>query len=120
MGFRKMVKGLTKSMEELEQERLSERFGDLDLGQASLCDCPLRRRVRVTGEVKGLRVVPRAGSPWLEAVVDDGTGQAVVMFTGRRRIRGLDPGRGVILEGVARNERGRITMMNPTYTLLPG
>ena len=119
MGLRKMVKGLTKSTEELEQERLAGRFNDLDLGQAAICNCPRRKRVRVTGEVKALRVVPRAGSPWLEAVVDDGTGQAVAMFTGRRRIRGVDPGRGIVLEGVARNERGRITMMNPTYTLLP-
>ena len=119
MGLRKMVKGLTKSVVELEQERLAGRFQDLDLGQAALCDCPLRQQVRVTGEVKGLRVVPRAGSPWLEAVVNDGTGDAIAMFTGRRRIRGLDPGRGVVLEGVARKERGRITMMNPTYTLLP-
>lgn len=119
MGLRKMVQGLRKSVEELEQERLSDRFEQLDLGQAAICNCPLRQRVRVTGEVKALRVVPKAGSPWLEAVVDDGTGQAVAMFTGRRRIRGLDPGRGIVLEGVARNERGRVTMMNPTYTLLP-
>jgi hypothetical protein len=119
MGLRKMVKGLTKSVGELEQERLSGRFGELDLGQAQLCNCPLRTRVRVTGEVKGLRVVPRAGSPWLEAVVDDGSGTAVALFTGRRRIRGLDPGRAVVLEGVARKDRGRILMMNPTYTLLP-
>jgi hypothetical protein len=119
MGLRKMVKGLTKSMEELEQERLTGRFADLDLGQAALAECPLRERVRVSGEIKGLRVVPRAGSPWLEAVVDDGTGSAVALFTGRRRIRGLDPGRAVVLEGVARKDRGRILMMNPTYTLLP-
>jgi hypothetical protein len=119
VGLKKLVKGLTASTEDLERERLSARFGMLSLGQVDLCECPLRTRVKVGGEVAGLRVVTRAGSPTLEVTIADGTGQAVAVFTGRRRIRGLDPGRAVILDGVVRRERTRLTLVNPAYTLLP-
>ena len=63
--------------------------------------------------------ITRAGCPSLEVTVDDGTGKAVAVFTGRRALGGLDPGRGVILDGVARRERDRLTLVNPSYTLLP-
>lgn len=51
--------------------------------------------------------------------MNDGTGTVVAIFTGRRRIRGVDPGRGVLLEGVVRKERNRALLLNPAYTLLP-
>lgn len=119
VGLRKLVKGLSATVDDLEHERLSSRFQTIELGRAQLGDCPVRCPVRVVGEVTSLRVVPRSGSPSLEATVDDGTGCAVAVFTGRRAIKGLDPGRGVILQGVARRERNTLTLVNPAYTLLP-
>lgn len=118
MGLRKLVKGLTTTTGDLERQRLSTRFFVGAHDQVALSSCPLRTSVRVVGEVTGQRVTPRAGSPSLEVVVSDGTGEAVAVFTGRRRLRGLDPGRAVVLTGVARDERGRLTLVNPAYTLL--
>ena len=118
MGLKRLVRGLHTSVEDLDHERLATRFKTVKLGGADLCDCPLRCRVRVVGEVAGLRVVPRAGCASLEVTVDDGTGTVVTVFTGRRAIRGLDPGRGVILDGVVHRDRSRLTMINPAYTLL--
>ena len=106
-------------MEDLDHERLSARFREVEPGHTELGTCPERCRVRVIGEVTGLRLVSRGGNTSLEATVDDGTGSARAVFSGRRTIRGLDPGRAVVLEGVARRERGRLTMVNPAYTLLP-
>lgn len=119
MGLKKLVRGLSASIDDLEHDRLSSRFKEVELGRVNLSDCPLRCRVRVAGEITSLRTLPRAGSPCLEATVDDGTGSALVVFTGRRAIRGLDPGRGVVLEGVVRRERNKLTLVNPAYTLLP-
>lgn len=119
VGLRKRLQALSASVDDLDNERLSTRFRELEPGHAELGGCPERCQVRVTGEVTSLRLVPRAGSPCLEATVDDGTGCAVAVFTGRRAIRGLDPGRAVVLQGVARRERGRLTLVNPAYTLLP-
>ena len=66
-----------------------------------------------------MRTVPRSGVPSLEIVVCDGTGDAVAVFTGRRAVGGLEHGRGVLIEGVAHDERGRRVILNPAYTLLP-
>ena len=114
-----MVAKFTASAADVERDRLHGKFADLDLGQAAISACPLRMPVRITGEVRGMKVVPRAGGSSLEVTVGDGTGEATAVFAGRRRIRGLDPGRGVVLEGVARRDHGRTLLMNPAYTLLP-
>ncbi|MDP9019397.1 MAG: OB-fold nucleic acid binding domain-containing protein [Actinomycetota bacterium] len=119
MGLRRRLRTLSASVDDLDHERLSTRFRAVEPGHTELGDCPERCRVRVAGEVTSLRLVSRSGSASLEATVDDGTGRVRAVFTGRRAIRGLDPGRGVVLEGVARRERGRLTLVNPAYTLLP-
>ncbi len=43
---------------------------------------------------------------------------AVAVFTGRRSIAGVQPGKGVALDGVARQDRNRILFLNPAYQLL--
>ena len=118
MGLRDRLKGLSASTDELERDRLSDRFGDAAHGQVPLVDAPLRTRICVAGEVSGIRVVPRAGSPSLEITVDDGSARLLVVFTGRKRIAGVEPGRAIVLEGVSRHEGGRRVMLNPAYTLL--
>ncbi len=106
---------LTKSNEDLHAEALQARFEDDSC--SAIGEVRGRGRVRLHGEVAALQVVPRAGAPSLEVTVDDGTGRAVAVFTGRKRIGGLDPGRPVLVEGVARRERGRLLLINPAYTL---
>lgn len=106
---------LTKSNEDLHAESLQARFEDPTC--STVAAAGPRGPVRLHGEVAALQVVPRAGAPSLEVTVDDGTGRAVAVFTGRRRIGGLDPGRAVLVEGVARRERGRLVLVNPAYTL---
>lgn len=116
-----MLKGLRRRLsqttQDLHSENLQERFREVDA--TCVNDAARRGPVRVCGEVAGLQVVPRAGAPSLEVTVDDGTGRAVAVFTGRKRVGGLDPGRAVVLDGVARSERGRMVLLNPAYTLLP-
>jgi hypothetical protein len=109
---------LRATTDELEQARLTRRFV-ADHGQTLILEAPARRPTRVAGEVTGTKVVPRAGHPSLEVVVDDGSGTVLLVFTGRRHIAGLDPGRGVVVEGVGRRERGQLVLVNPAYTLLP-
>ncbi|HEX4906938.1 MAG TPA: amino acid permease [Acidimicrobiales bacterium] len=107
---------------ELDRQRRVARFAGRNgagAAQPTLAHVPLRTPIDLVGEVVRLRVVPRAGSPSLEVSIDDGTGTVIAVFTGRRHIAGLDPGRAVCLQGVAREDRGRLLMLNPAYTLLP-
>ncbi len=119
VALRKALKGLRSSTDDLHRERLSGRFDAESLGTIPIAGAPRRVRIRIAGEVARLRVVPRAGSPSLEVTVDDGTGRALVVFTGRRRIGGIDPGRSLVVEGTARDLHGKAVLMNPSYTLLP-
>ena len=116
MGLKNLARKLSSSTEEIDQIRLQDRFCDVDCTKIE--SATPRTRVVVSGEVKAIQVVPRAGSSWLEVTVGDGTGKAVAMFTGRRRIGGLEPGRAVLLEGMAGEHGGRLQLMNPAYTLL--
>lgn len=115
-----MLKGirrkLNQSIKEIEDERIGARFEDLDV--TPIADAPTRVQVQLAGEISGLQVVPRAGSPSLEITFTDGTGRAAAVFTGRRRLGGVDCGRRIMVDGVARIERGRTILVNPAYTIL--
>lgn len=106
----------SRSTEDLHADALQRRF--TAWGATPISDAPARGTSSVYGEVTALQVVPRAGAPSFEVTLDDGTGRAVMVFTGRSRVAGLDPGRAVAVSGMARRERGRLLFVNPAYTLL--
>lgn len=108
---------LTKPVEQLDREELAA-FCDA-LGCRRSDELEPRTQARVAGEVTSLRVVPRAGSPSLEVTITDGRAQVVGIFFGRRRLRGLSPGRRLILKGVVGSESRRHVIYNPAYELLP-
>ena len=116
MGVRDKLKGLRAGTQEIEQGRLTNRYAGR--GATSIAEAPLRVRTKIAGEITSIRVVPRAGSPSLEVSVNDGSGLAIAIFTGRRAIPGITPGKGIALDGVARQDRNRIILLNPLYELL--
>lgn len=116
MGLRDVRRRLTATTEELHHRTLVERWSVEDV--TSIGQVQDRARARIGGEVQGVQVVPRAGSPTLEASIHDGTGRAVARFTGRRAVAGITPGRHIVVEGLARVEGGHVVLVNPSYTLL--
>jgi hypothetical protein len=116
MAFKKMVERLTKPVEEIDREELTA-FCDARL-LSPMDTISARQRVRVGGEVRSVRIVPRAGAPALEVTVSDGRGAVVGVFLGRRKIAGLSPGRKVAFEGVAARDGKRFLVFNPVYELL--
>ncbi len=109
---------LRSTSAELNELRLQSRFADVDV--VSIADVRERVPVRFEGEVRSNHRASPEDTSFLRVEVADGTGTAVVLFTGRSRIRGLDLGRAVLFEGVGRFERGRFVVRNPAYTLLDG
>jgi hypothetical protein len=116
-GLASAVRRLATPVEELDRERLREACSVLGLTPTT--EVQARTGVRVGGEVRSVRVVPRAGAPALEVNVNDGFGSATAVFLGRRAIAGITPGRKMIVEGVAARSGNRFLIFNPTYTLLP-
>lgn len=107
---------LSQSIDDIEGERLQVRLADL--GVQPISEAPTRTPILLVGEVQGLQVVPRAGSPSLEVTFSDGSGRAVAVFTGRKRLGGVDCGRRIVVDGVGRTERGRMIVLNPAYTIV--
>jgi len=116
MAFKKLVERLTKPVDELDREDLT-RYCDEHRFEAMDALVP-RRRVLVGGEVRAVRIVPRAGAPALEVTVTDGRGQVVAVFLGRRKIVGLSPGRRIAVQGVIARDRNRSLLFNPIYEIL--
>lgn len=116
MALKKMVERLTKPVEEIDREQLTAFCDSHQL--TAMDEITPRTRVRVGGEVRSVRIVPRAGAPALEVTVSDGRGAVVGVFLGRRKIAGLSPGRKVAFEGVAARNGKRYFVFNPVYELL--
>jgi len=117
--LKKLFKNLTTSTSELDAERL-RKFCESRPGAMSIVDLPPRVEGTVVGEITSLRIVPRAGSPSLEATLTDGTGSMVVVWTGRRKIAGVAPGKRLVVSGrgAATGPKQRLLMFNPSYELL--
>jgi len=114
-----MLQRLTTTDADLDRERLRVFCKDVP-GVTTIGDAQPRQEVTVAGEISSLRIVPRAGAPSLEATVSDGTGYLVVVWTGRRRIPGVAPGRRLVLSGrgAPHGAGGRLMVLNPRYELL--
>ena len=116
MALKKMVERFSTPVEEIDREQLTAFCDARHL--ANMDEIEARTKVRVGGEVRSVRIVPRAGAAALEVTVSDGRGSIVGVFLGRRKIAGLSPGRKVAFEGVAARDGKRYLVFNPVYELL--
>ncbi len=121
MALRKFLHQLTAPVSELDSERLRQFCSSLP-GVTPIAEVRPREQVSVVGEITSLRIVPRAGSPSLEATISDGTGTVMAVWTGRRRIAGIAPGKRLVVSGrgapAEGGGRGRLLILNPSYELL--
>jgi RecG-like helicase len=107
---------LGKSARAHDRRRLQTRFAGVEM--TAIAQAPERCPVRIGGEVRSQHRSSPEGRRFLRVEIDDGSATAELMFTGRNRIRGIETGRAVVVEGVGRLERGRLVIVNPAYTLL--
>ena len=117
MGLKDAFNSKAKPMRELDAERLVDRFAELRL--QPIGELEARDRSKVCGEVKRMTIRPRSGIPSTEIVINDGTGDATVIFSGRRHVAGIEHGHCIIVEGVAFADANRLVFLNPSYSLLP-
>lgn len=97
---------------------------DRDLRDTSVQSgcCPIaeaddRQRVSLQGILRTVTLRPRGGVPALEAELYDGSSVITVVWLGRRRIAGIEPGRTLKVEGRTGVQNGHRVMYNPKYEL---
>jgi hypothetical protein len=71
----------------------------------------------VSGAVRRVRASGPAGLPMLRAELGGGTDRVTVIWLGRNRIAGIEPGRVLAVEGTLSRQGGRRIMYNPRYDL---
>jgi hypothetical protein len=114
-GLRRFFRRLASSKAELEAEELQQRTGVE--GATPISDCGPRVRVRVAGTLRTVTLRPRGGAPALEAELYDGTDVINLVWLGRRKIAGIEPGRRLRAEGLVSIQDGRKVIFNPRYEL---
>ena len=76
--------------------------------------------VTVTGRLRSVVYTPRETVPTLEAELFDGSGSVTLVWLGRRRIPGIEPGRTLTARGRFAAFDGRRVIYNPWYELSAG
>lgn len=115
--LRRAVSRLTTPEAELQDLELQSSAEQA--GATAVARCTMRGTVCVAGTVTCVVLRPLGGVPTLEAELYDGTGTVTLVFLGRRRVRGIDPGRSMVARGRLTTREGRPTLFNPAYELRP-
>ena len=89
-------------------------------GCEPLGSCRKGAVVTVTGRLRSVVYTPRETVPTLEAELFDGSGSVTLVWLGRRRIPGIEPGRTVTARGRFAASDGRRVIYNPWYELGAG
>lgn len=78
-----------------------------------------RDLVTLHGTLRAVTLRPRGGVSALEAELYDGTGTVTLIWLGRRRIRGVEPGCQITVQGRLGCRDGIKVLYNPRYVLSP-
>lgn len=113
--FKRALQRLTADEEEMDSAAL--RSECQTLGAIAVDQCSIGLPVVVAGSLRAVILRPLAGVPTLEAELYDGTGTVTLVWLGRRRIRGIDPGRTLVAKGRLTKREGKPTLFNPEYEL---
>ncbi|MCA0335803.1 MAG: OB-fold nucleic acid binding domain-containing protein [Actinobacteria bacterium] len=116
MGVLSALKDLAKSASEHEADEIRRQT----LEQLPLTEELHDRQVaQVCGVIRSVTMPARTSVPVLQADVFDGSTAVTLVWIGRRRIAGIEPGALISAHGrVAMRPEGP-TIFNPPYTLLP-
>lgn len=103
------------SSDDLEAKEL--RSDTARSGCCMIADASDREHVDLQGSLRTVTLRPRGGVPALEAELYDGSGIITIIWLGRRRIAGIEPGRSLKVAGrIGVQDHARV-MYNPRYEL---
>ena len=109
---------LTADDTDIDAEEL--RAEAVNAGCEPVITCRKGKVVTVTGRLKSVVYTPRETVPTLEAELFDGSGSVTLVWLGRRRIPGIEPGRTLTAHGRFAAFDGKQVIYNPKYELGAG
>ncbi|PRY62597.1 ATP-dependent DNA helicase RecG [Knoellia remsis] len=120
MGLKEKLRDLARTETQLEADEIRERTLE-DPSVAQACSTPLveRRPATVAGCVRCTTMPPRQSVPVLVAELFDGKRSVNLVWIGRRRIAGIEPGVFLKAQGRIAKVKGQPTIFNPDYQIVP-
>ncbi len=113
----RLARQLVTDAEQLDAEDLQH---DVDRsGAKAVSKCAHGQPVTVTGRLRSVVYTPKETVPTVAAELFDGSGSVHLIWLGRRRISGIEPGRMVTARGRIAEQGGRLVIFNPWYELRP-
>jgi hypothetical protein len=121
MGIRERFVALGQSRSEAEANELRERLTDDQISHdvAPLSTCSPGDVVSVMGTIRSVTIRPAGRAPGTDIEIFDGSGSVNVVWMGRRRMAGIQPGRGIVVHGRMTCTTDNPTIYNPRYELAP-
>lgn len=117
MALRTALRRVLASQDEVAATE--ERVRSAQQGTTAIIDLVDRKPAEVSGVIRSVVLRPRGRVQAVEAELFDGSGSVDLVWLGRRRIAGVEPGRRVRLGGFVTRDHGRTVIFNPRYELLP-
>lgn len=116
--LRRLVAGLAQSKADQHAEALQDEVRDV--GATPIARCIPGEPATISGVLRSVTLRPRENVPAVEAELFDGTGRIMLVWLGRRRIRGIEAGRSIVVTGRITCNTEKPTVFNPRYELRPG
>ncbi|WP_241384382.1 OB-fold nucleic acid binding domain-containing protein [Rhodococcus sp. CH91] len=113
--LRRLTRRLTEDIEELDAEEMAE--SSHSTGALPVIECTRGQEVTMYGRLRSVESCSRAAAAVVEAEFFDGTDSIQLVWIGRRRIPGIEPGRTLTVRGRVGERDGRKVIYNPYYEL---
>ncbi|GAB3926256.1 hypothetical protein GCM10011575_07420 [Microlunatus endophyticus] len=114
---RRALRRLASSNAELQDEDRQRVVREA--GAMPISTCGDRQLVDLCGDVATVTINPHGGKPALEVELRDGSGSVTLVWLGRRKIPGIEPGRNIRVAGrLSCSANGHRVLFNPRYELL--
>jgi hypothetical protein len=115
--LRRLGRRLAAESEQLDAEEMQGDVGRR--GARPVATCCHGEPATVTGRLRSVVYTPKETVPTVDAELFDGSGSVHLVWLGRRRISGIEPGRMVVARGRVAEHDGRLVIFNPWYELRP-
>ncbi len=113
--FRRLTRRLTEDLDQLDAQEMAETADASGACRAS--DCARGDEVTMLGRLRSVEACPKAAGAAMEAEFFDGTDAVTLVWIGRRRIPGIEPGKTLTVRGRIGDRGGEKVMYNPYYEL---
>ncbi|RJO72923.1 DNA-binding protein [Nocardia panacis] len=113
--FRRLGRRLTEDLDRLDAEELAETSEASGACRAS--ECRRGEEATMLGKLRSVEACPKSAGASVQAEFFDGTDAITLVWIGRRRIPGIEPGRRIMVRGRVGDRDGRKVIYNPYYEL---